>query len=324
MTFLWLVLFVALGLYVLLGGADFGAGLYELLTGNRGRVDKALSPVWEANHVWLILILVLLSNVLPGPTAQIIAWLHIPLGLALLGIVARGTAFTFRHYDPAARPARAYTVAFRAGSVLTPLFLGMSFAATGAGTLRSTGTFAEVYVWPWLTGHGLLVGVFWLLLCFHFAVVLLLSEDPHDAAARRLGFWAHAAVVLAGAALFAQAALSGVPWAGRVLAPGPLLCVGAATACAAGVGTGARTGRRVLTMVAAGGEALFIIGGQLLARWPVLCVVDGREVLAETAGPVAPALIWALGVGLALVVPALGALFWVFKAPRPEGTSISS
>src|SRR6185369_1429317 len=96
---------VSLILYALLGGADFGGGLWDLLASGpraaaqRELVERAIAPVWEANHVWLVLLVVLLFSAFPTAYAAVSVALHVPLALMLVGIVLRGSAFTFRHYD---------------------------------------------------------------------------------------------------------------------------------------------------------------------------------------------------------------------------------
>ena len=99
--FLW----TAILLYILLGGADFGAGIIELFTSKKNErltrrtMYKAIGPIWEANHMWLIITIVILFVGFPAIYATMSIHLHIPLLAMLLGIIARGTAFTFRHYD---------------------------------------------------------------------------------------------------------------------------------------------------------------------------------------------------------------------------------
>jgi cytochrome d ubiquinol oxidase subunit II len=97
------VLFTGVLAYAVLGGADYGAGFWDLTAGGaqRGRgprhlVDESLAPVWEANHVWLIFCLVMLWTAFSGAFAAIMTTLYIPLGLAALGIVVRGSGFAFR------------------------------------------------------------------------------------------------------------------------------------------------------------------------------------------------------------------------------------
>src|SRR5687768_5964304 len=96
-----IILGISFILYTLLGGADFGAGIIETFAGKKGEgtISKAIAPVWEANHVWLILAVVILFTAFPRVYSSLSLVLHIPLMLVLLGIILRGTAFTFRHYD---------------------------------------------------------------------------------------------------------------------------------------------------------------------------------------------------------------------------------
>ena len=113
-----IVLWIGATLYVLLGGADFGAGLWDLLAGDAARgarpralIDRVLTPVWEANHVWLIFLLVFTWTGFPEAFAAIMSTLFFPLMLAALGIVLRGAGFAFRHLargraGPGARSAR--------------------------------------------------------------------------------------------------------------------------------------------------------------------------------------------------------------------------
>ncbi len=127
-----LFLAAALVLYVVLGGADFGAGILELfLVGpawrqERQLLQQAIGPVWEANHIWLIIALVILFNAFPAAFAEMSTTFHIPLTLMLVGITMRGTAYALRHYDDIRDGAQtAYERFFVAGSILTPLALGL-------------------------------------------------------------------------------------------------------------------------------------------------------------------------------------------------------
>src|ERR1700759_381540 len=127
--YLWL----ALLLYLLLGGADFGAGIIELFTSkdNKAQARKlmyeAIGPIWEANHMWLIIAIVILFVGFPLIYSDICTYLHIPLLIMLLGITARGTAFSFRNYDAVKdeRTQNLYNHIFVYSSFITPLFLGI-------------------------------------------------------------------------------------------------------------------------------------------------------------------------------------------------------
>ncbi len=99
------VMMAALVLYALLGGADFGGGVWDLLASGprkreqRALIERVIGPIWEANHVWLILVVVLLFTAFPPAFAAISIALHVPLTLFLVGVVFRGSAFSFRSYD---------------------------------------------------------------------------------------------------------------------------------------------------------------------------------------------------------------------------------
>jgi len=127
--FLWL----SVCLYVILGGADFGAGIVELMTKKKNRkytekiMYESIAPVWEANHMWLIIAIVILFVGFPEIYTTLSTYLHIPLVLMLVGIIARGTAFTFRHYDAVEdRWQVIYTQIFYYASLLTPFFLRLN------------------------------------------------------------------------------------------------------------------------------------------------------------------------------------------------------
>ena len=133
------VLWLGLTAYVLFGGADFGAGVWDLLAGGteRGRPQRALlehsiGPVWETNHVWLIFVIVMTWTGLPPVFAAIASTLYIPLTLAALGIIARGSAFAFRKASTQLWQQRLFGAVFAFSSVVTPFFLG-----TVAGAIAS-------------------------------------------------------------------------------------------------------------------------------------------------------------------------------------------
>src|SRR6266550_2499248 len=145
---------VALNGYVLLGGADFGGGVWDLFASGsrrdrqRALIAEAIGPIWEANHVWLIIVVVLLFTCFPAAFARLAITLHIPLSLMLIGIVLRGSAFTFRsHYGPghgqdggeAARASEHWGRVFAIASVGTPVLLGLCVGALAAGALPVPG-----------------------------------------------------------------------------------------------------------------------------------------------------------------------------------------
>ena len=171
----------SLVLYALLGGADYGGGVWDLFAfgpragEQRKLIATAISPVWEANHVWLILVIVILFTAFPPAFAAIATALHIPITLLLIGIVLRGTAFTFRTYDVQRDDVqRRWSLVFSIASIITPILLGTTLGAIASGTIRvdnSAGFFR-----PWLAPFPLAVGLFALALFAFLAAVYLTVE----------------------------------------------------------------------------------------------------------------------------------------------------
>jgi hypothetical protein len=136
------VLFAGVTLYAIFGGADFGAGFWDLTAGGaergrrpRGLIDRSIGPVWEANHVWLIFCLVVLWTAFPTAFAAIMTTVYIPLGLAALGIVLRGSGFAFRKVSVRTPTQRANGAVFATSSVVTPFFMGVVAGAIASGRI---------------------------------------------------------------------------------------------------------------------------------------------------------------------------------------------
>src|SRR5256885_12803936 len=134
------ILWLALTVYAVLAGADFGGGVWDLLaSGPRARdqrraVAEAMGPVWEANNVWLIFMIVGLFTAFPSAFARLSLDLYVPFTIALIGIVLRGAAFAFRaHGREAAGEASAWGLAFGAASIVAPFSLAISRAAVASG-----------------------------------------------------------------------------------------------------------------------------------------------------------------------------------------------
>jgi cytochrome d ubiquinol oxidase subunit II len=178
------VMVAALVLYALLGGADYGGGVWDLFAfGPRARqqrelIAEAISPVWEANHVWLILGIGVLFSACPPAFASIATALHIPLTLMLIGIVLRGTAFTFRTYDVQRdNVQRRWSLVFSIASIITPILLGTILGAIASGTISvSDDAFFSGFVRSWLAPFPLAVGLFALALFAFLAAVYLTVE----------------------------------------------------------------------------------------------------------------------------------------------------
>jgi cytochrome d ubiquinol oxidase subunit II len=324
--FVLAVLLVSLIMYVVFGGADYGAGMIEPFVGGQ-RVDVALAPVWEANHVWLVLALVLAFVGFPAFYALATTHLHLPLLGVLLGIVARGTAFTFRHYDPdPGALARWYTVVFRLASLLTPLFLGVCMAATASGqfpTDPSAGFYA-VYVAPWNTAFGWATGVFACAL-FAFEGAALLSAEQHlhglPLPHVNLARITHGLAIASGGIVFVIAYVEHLPWLGALFhSPWAIAALSCATVLVPVVARAFDHGRPWLLRVAMSAQVGCVMFGFFAAQFPVLIRLDSHDLTYQmAAAPPATlrAMIWALIVGLALIVPSLGFLIRVYK--RAEG-----
>ena len=158
------VVIVGLTAYAVLGGADFGAGFWDLTAGGaergarvRGMVKRSMGPVWEANHVWLIFVLVVLWTCFPPAFAAIMETLYVPLFLAAIGIVLRGGAFALRGEAATIGEARALGATFALSSVLVPFFMGVTVGAVGAGEVPADAAGDAIESWTQPT--ALLAGV---------------------------------------------------------------------------------------------------------------------------------------------------------------------
>src|SRR5213595_60591 len=182
------VLWIGATLYAVFGGADFGAGLWGLFAGSgergrraRGLVDWAIGPVWEANHVWLIFVLVVLWTGFSVAFESVMSTLFIPLSLAALGIVLRGSGFAF--HKSAQRSDRRHVAEriFGLSSLLTPFFLGTVVGAVAGGRVP-VGNAAGDPVTSWLNPLSLVIGALFLATSSYLAAVFLVS-DAHRAGA---------------------------------------------------------------------------------------------------------------------------------------------
>lgn len=181
------VLLIALTFYALLGGADFGAGVWHLLARGPTRkaqhqlIGEAIGPIWEANHVWLILIVTIVFTAFPRAYVQISTTLHIPLTILVIGIVLRGSAYAFRHYDIKDDDIHLrWDQLFAFSSLISPLLLGIIIGAITAGNFPiNPNNFFEAYMSPWLKLFPLTMGLLSLLLFSYLAATYLLLET-HD------------------------------------------------------------------------------------------------------------------------------------------------
>lgn len=327
------ILVVALAAYVLLAGADFGGGVWDLLaTGprrerQRSLVAHAIGPIWEANHVWLILVLVILFTCFPPVFARLSIVLHVPLSLMLVGIVLRGSAFTFRSYG--ARDdltQRQWGSIFAVASTVTPILLGAcvgTIAAGRAGPVRA-GDWTSAYVAPWLHPFPIAVGAMTLLTFAYLAAVYLTVEarrDEDEALAddfRARALWSGAGlVVMAGVTLLLSA---DAPLVRQSLTDGPA-AVGFYVGFLFGTGVAcwALLRRRYgIARLAAAVQVLVVLLGWSVAQTPFLVPPDLS--LANSAAPEITLRLTLIGlaVGSVVLTPSLWYLFRLFKGAKQE------
>ena len=326
----------ALNLYVLMGGADFGGGVWDLVArGPRGEqqrelIARSIGPIWEANHVWLVLAVVLCFTAFPPAYAILGTVLNIPLALLLIGIVLRGSAFVFRSYGGgSSSQRRRWGRAFAIASTMAPVLLGVTIGAisTGAVGVAATETgsrpFLAVYVAPWLAPFPLAIGVLALALFAMLAAVYLTLETA-DAALqddfRRRALFAAAAVFVSAFAALALAP-TGAPMMGTgLMASGWSIPFHAATAVAAVAAIWALWTRRYrLARLSAAAQVSLILWGWAISQFPY--VVPPTLTVRSAAAPhiTLELLTGALVAGGLVLIPSLVYLRRTFAArPRDD------
>lgn len=316
---------VSLTFYALLGGADYGGGVWDLFArgprayDQRALIAHAIGPIWEANHVWLILVVVILFTAFPQAFATIATALHIPLSLLLIGIVLRGSAFTFRTYGSQRDSVqRRWSYVFSIASIVTPVFLGVVVGAIASGTIHlENGTAASNFIHPWLALFPFAVGFFALTLFAFLAAVYLTVETTDrelqdDFRLRALlsgvAVGAMALVVFLLSGIYAakiRAGVSASPWAI------PLQIVTALSAISA---LGALWRRKYhLARLCAAAQVTLILWGWALAQYPFMVQPDITIQSAAAPPETLRLLLVALCAGALVLFPSFFYLFRVFK-----------
>lgn len=329
-AYLWLSIL----LYLVLGGADFGAGIIEMFTSDKNirRTRKtlyhAIGPIWEANHMWLIIAVVILFVGFPVIYAELSVFLHIPLLIMLMGIIARGTAFVFRHYDAVRdNMQRLYNQIFIASSFITPFFLGVIAGSTVSGHIDpKADTFLEAYVFSWFNLFSVCVGLFTVALCGFLASVYLIgeAEDENDQKrfirkAKRMNILAVAAGIL----VFISAALDNIPLVNWVFGDAiGLTAVIAATASLVVLWRWIDTDILLLPRILVGFQVTMILLAISYAHFPNFVILRGGGALSllvdQAPRKTMQALGWALLLGSALILPALFYLYYSFQKRENE------
>jgi len=321
------ILWLALTAYAVLAGADFGGGVWDLLaSGPRAReqrraVAEAMGPVWEANHVWLIFLIVGLFTAFPAAFGILSLALYLPFTIALLGIVLRGAAFAFRaHGREAVGDASGWGVTFGAASVIAPFFMATGAAAVASGSVRvAGGQLVSGFEAGWATPYGMLIGLFAVAICAYLAATYLAVETegtPLDADFRRR---AAAAGLVAGVAAIASLVLA--PFAAPSLAHSlfggglPLLILALVNGPIALIAVWRSKPRLARFTVAA--QVVFVLWAWAVGQWPYLVPPDLTFEDSAAPGSTLTALLVVVAVGMALLLPSLWLLFRVFKARNP-------
>jgi cytochrome d ubiquinol oxidase subunit II len=326
------ILGVSFILYTLLGGADFGAGIVETFEGKREEltISRALAPVWEANHVWLILAVVILFTAFPVAYASLSLVLHIPLMMVLLGIIMRGTAFTFRHYDVhQGRTHKYYSFLFRVSSFITPVFLGMILGAMILGEIsfdRSQG-FYSMFIAPWLNWFCFAMGLFTACLFAYLASVFLVGETNIDRERIKYAKFSKQSMIatmILGILVFIAAEAEGYPLTRRFLHSIPsiiMLLIAVLLGPLIRHFLNKEKNKTVYLRVGAGMQVTAIVVAWFYIQFPVLIEIKnaGELTFYNTRAPAATLeqLLIALIVGLLLVIPGFVYLFKVFKIKSP-------
>jgi cytochrome bd ubiquinol oxidase subunit II len=321
------IVWVGLTLYVLLGGADFGGGVWDLFaSGERAQrqrdlISAAIGPVWEANHVWLIFVLTGLLSAFPVVFADLSIALYVPFSLALIGIVLRGSAFAFRsHGEPDSAWQRSWTRVFGIASLVTPFVLGAAAASIASGRIRIVdGEVRAGLVSSWTSVLSLFGGLFAVTICAYLAATYLTVEAVQRREDELEGDFR-------GRALVAGVVAGALAAAGLVLvrAEAPVLWEGmrdagllfAAVSAIAGLGSLFFVWSRRYRFARAGAVVAVasVLFGWGVAQWPYLIVPD--VTVTEAAAPDATLRVVIIGFALggAVLAPSLYLLFRIFKS----------
>lgn len=310
-------------LYGVLGGADFGGGVWDLFASGprrhlqRKAIAHAMGPVWEANHVWLIFVIVLLFTGFPRAFAALSVGLFGIFHFVLVGITLRGAAFVFRGPKVAPKDDRHWGTVFGIASVMTPVLLGTALGAVSSGAMRIIdGQVAIEGPTPWLAPVSLVIGALALALCSYLAAVYLTNETTGELQedfrerAMLAGYFVAGFAVVALPLLYLEASHLWDGLMGRRAAPVVLLGVASALAS----GWALRRRRFRLARITAIAQVSLLLLGWGLAQYPYLVYPD--VTIHDAAAPDTTLLfvLYALPFGALLLLPSLWLLFRIFKA----------
>jgi cytochrome d ubiquinol oxidase subunit II len=322
------ILWVGATFYAIFGGADFGGGFWDLIAGNaekgerpRATIQRSLTPVWEANHVWLVFILVVLWTAFPSVFSAIFSTLYVPLVLAVLGIVLRGSGFAFRASVEGLSERRAAGATFALSSVITPFFMGTVVGAIAVGNVPAHGG-GDAFS-SWLAPAPLFIGAMFVATSAYLAAVFLVGDTRRvddKEMERYFEKRALAAGVVAG--IFAVIGLIALHSEGhyvynRLVHEGlPLVIISAV--CGVGMLIVLLSGGRLLLRPLAAGAVIAVIWGWFVAQFPYLLPTSLK--ISEAAAPDASlsAIFVVFGIACVLVLPALFLLYFLAQSDYLE------
>jgi cytochrome bd ubiquinol oxidase subunit II len=314
------ILWVGATFYALFGGADFGGGLWDLVAGwdekgakPRAVIRRSLTPVWEANHVWLIFVLVVLWTAFGGAFSAIFTTLYVPLAVAALGIVLRGAGFAFGKSIEGLRERRLAGATFAASSVLTPFFMGTVVGAIAAGNVPAAGN-GEPFS-SWIQPLPLLIGAMFVASGAYLSAVFLVGDarragepEMEDYFRRRALGAALVAGVFAAVGLIALHSEAHYVY-DRLLHQGlPLVILSALCGLGLLVAIWRHASTLVMRPLAAGAVAA-VVWGWGAAQFPYLLPESLRIDQAAAPGPTLNVIFGVFAVAAILVLPSLALLY---------------
>jgi cytochrome bd ubiquinol oxidase subunit II len=313
------ILWAGVTFYALFGGADFGGGFWDLVAGGaergerpRATIQRSLTPVWEANHVWLIFILVVLWTAFPSAFYAVMTTLYVPITIAAFGIILRGSGFAFRKSIEGLSGRRAAGATFAISSLLTPFFMGTVVGAIAAENVPADGN-GDAFS-SWLQPLPLLVGVLFVVGGAYLAAIFLVGDSRRAGEPemeryferRALGA-AVAAGALAVAGLFLLDSEAGYVH-DRLLDQGLPLVILSLICGAAAIAVLLRGGRKPLRPLA-GAAFIAVIWGWAVAQFPYLLPTSLRIDQAAAPDATLTVVLIVFGVAAVLVLPSLFLLF---------------
>jgi cytochrome bd ubiquinol oxidase subunit II len=310
-------------------GADFGGGFWDLIAGDaekgerpRALIQRSLTPVWEANHVWLIFILVVLWTAFPPAFSAVMSTLYVPIALAAVGIVLRGCGFAFRKSIEGLSARRAAGATFALSSVLTPFFMGAAVGAIASGNVPAAGN-GDAFS-SWLEPLPLLTGAMFVATGAYLSAVFLVGDARRAGEADLEHYFVRRA--LAAAAVAGAAAAAGLLELhaearyvfDRLIDQGlPLVIL--SVLCGLGLlAVLLRGGRRPLRPLAAG-AVVAVIWGWGVAQFPYLLPTSLKIGAAAAPDPTLDIVFIVFIVAAVLVLPSLGLLYTLSQRDLLEG-----